>query len=168
MDFDEVAAKTAEMIQAGGLRVGAEYSQVSYKCFAQLADINRLGFVTIDSQEGLRDERAYVTGFVQPGRAERFVERLNVSGDMVALVLRPNARYVPDTNIAVTRQKQTAVTKIPLLNSKADINGLQKEAGIAKSQKVLLVDCFDPKWGRKAYATDGVFAAVISALHRTA
>ena len=47
-------------------------------------------------------------------------------------------------------------------------DGLQKEAGIAKSQKVLLVDCFDPKWGRKAYAIDGVFAAVISALHRTA
>lgn len=165
MQFKEAAVRTADMIKGGGLIVSADYSQVSPKCFSQLEQMNRLGFITLDSQEGMQNERAYVCGFMQPGRAERFVESVNTSSDMVALILRPAAKYVPNTSIIVTRSKGSQKTKIPLINSRSDIANLQKDAGISAGARVVLVDCFDPKWERKAYSRDGLFCQVLAALY---
>ena len=88
MRFDESTQEAAAWIDAGGLKVEECYSQVSYTAHSVLADINRLGFLTICSQEGdTSEERAYIIGFMKRTAAGTFVEKLNRTTDKVAIIL---------------------------------------------------------------------------------
>jgi hypothetical protein len=117
--------------------------------------MNDLGFLTIDSQVGTKNERAYVCGFLHEVRAKPFVNYLNAHSNFVAFApVQSNTR----SPIMVTRSSEgKGQTWCPIGLEQKDIaflaNGLRD---------VSLVECFDPEWGRNAKTA--LFPSVINAL----
>lgn len=166
--FNRRCAEAAAAIRAGSLRQPPDVSQVSARSYEPLARMNELGFLTIDSQEGQTDERAYVSGFLPAARAHALAEALNCGGDKVGIVLQPCAKEAR-SRVALTRDRHgRASTNMPLYMRTSLYEQLRAQALPRGGPDVLLVECFDPRWGRRAFAKRGLFADVLAALDGSA
>jgi len=132
---------------------------VTKRSFEPLAQINDLGLLTIDSQDGQKNERSYVSGFME------FTEALNCSTDKMAFVLQPCPKRLR-SRIAVTRHNGKGVTNAPLYIQTKEYTFLKTDyAGLAANADVLLVECIDMRWEREAYSKrGGLFGDIITAL----
>lgn len=181
--FDERCRAAAEWIRGGGLvDPDPMNSQVAADLHGVLADINALGFVTIDSQEGGdKWERAYVNGFMRGEDATAFIERFNCTTDCLAIKLLPThltrralqdltsqaADPIMRSYIPVTRMSKGAprsVTRTPLYMPTPEHRFLQTHAGIDATERVVLVVCIDMTWGHRATARAGLLVQVRKAL----
>lgn len=159
---------------------------------AFLLEINKLGMITTNSQEGIIlegynpdskkyykiEERAYLEGIMKIEEANRFVAKINETTDKVAFLVRSETckeyKKLYDENknpkIPLTISG-TSSTK----NGKKDMKYftsmplaipdvyMQKDFKDI-SEKVELVFVFDPKYGRKASLKSGLYSAVIQTL----
>ena len=88
-------SRLGEMIRSAGLESPDVLdSQMPKWTWHHLVHLNSMGIITIDSQPGEDDtKRAYVDGFMQEPHALRsaYVEAMNCSSSMVAVLVRPVA-----------------------------------------------------------------------------
>lgn len=167
--FRRRCADMASHIRRGGLREQDDVSQVLPRSYEPLACINELGMLTIDSQDGQTDERAYVMGLMPAARAHAFAEALNCASDKVAVVLQPCSREMR-SRVALTRFNGSGITNLPLYLQTREYNFLVTSdgyGGLPRGADVLVLECFDPVWARRAYARRGLFADIIAALTTT-
>ena len=174
--------KQAAFIRNGGLVLSDDYSQIDKQAFEQLAKMNELGFITNDSQSGecerwnyegksgMNKERAYVAGFMEKSKAQKFANELNHISDFLGIVLSPTRDIISNGNIPLTQSivdgKYTHETNAFMYMPKIIIEGEKKNSKIPKKlrSEVMIVYCIDMKWCRKAYSKKGLFASVINAL----
>jgi hypothetical protein len=88
-----------------------------------LSKINELGFVTIDSQMGTSEQRAYVSGFVSKNIVEKFVELVTMESGIMCFSF-PHGESVPKgyntfglkrmPRVALTLEGSKPVTRYPL------------------------------------------------------
>lgn len=152
----------SEWIQNGGLKEEYDVSQVEKESYTWLSEINRKGWLTIESQDGQSDERAYVGGFMKTKKAFEIVDRLNNTSDKILIILHPcnewKRSYIP-----LTRHNGKTVTRQPIYTD-TSIPMLKQHAGIAHIKNVCFVIAIDPTWNRKAYASHGLWKDVIRCL----
>jgi hypothetical protein len=139
-----------------------DVSQVESDSFPWLAKINALGWLTVESQDGQFEERAYVDGFMKTSKAFKMVEKLNTSSDKVCIVIQQcdewKKSYIPLTQIRGVTQ-----TRQPLYTDTA-IPFLKENAGVGHVKHLSYVFAFDPQWSRKAYGKNGLWRDVVRAL----
>jgi len=168
-------AKRAQWIREGGLVLDDGYSQVDKRAHAVLADINALGFITADSQEGKGKnkgtrERAYVHGWLPKASLKRFLAALNQASGVVAWAYSPVGSYPSGANgvtsLPVTLDSNgEAVTRAHMLATAEEIAGQAKLAKLARFKgSIAMVECVDAVWGRLAFQPGGLFLAVRNAL----
>lgn len=137
-----------------------------------LQDINRNGFLTIDSQQGsdnaLDLERAYVCGFMRPNHYERALHAMNQLRSDKLLLNIPvatekdfKARRIP---LTIDKRTHEAFTTNAMFVPSMDFRFLKKQAGLKPGEAVLLVLAMDPKWGRAATSKQGLYHDLIRAL----
>jgi len=162
-------ARRAQWIRDGGLVAEEDVSQVDKRAHAVLAEINALGFVTADSQEGAarNRERAYVIGFLPKGTVPEFLAAVNRASGMVAWAHSPlppgetGRQALPVTLDA----KGNGVTWAHMLGTEEDIARETKFARLGRFRgSIAMVACVDAVWGRLAFRPGGLFPAVRDAL----
>lgn len=132
-----------------------------------LAELNRNGLFTKESQPGLLDgagaQRAYVTGFCTPESAGRLLD-LSARTEFVTVAHAPGE--MSRASIPVTLQVSEIVTVLGTSESPIEADQLQDWSAEANEALALVlaeswyVEIFDPVWGR-----DGVLLpAVLDAL----
>jgi hypothetical protein len=144
-----------------------------------LKKINENGFITLESQAGQSrktkdytiNEKAYIIGFVEESKAENFIKQLSLNSDKIAFIV-----YTVDDkfdipakfDIPLTIEKKNneikVVTHMSTIIPKSLLDIYKKEIKINKSEKVILLLCFDPKFNRDAKKKDGLFIDVIKSL----
>ena len=160
MSFEERCKDAGDKIMKGSLREPPDVSQVSTKSYNILSKINKLGLLTFDSQEGCKNERSYVAGYMLRDNALKFVDILNCRTDKIAIVLHPSGTW-ERSRIALTKTSDNVVESSlhVFMNRKGHL-GLRQSLGLLMSWDVVLLECIDPKWGRKAYGLNGLFTQV--------
>ena len=143
-----------------------------------LSRINALGFVTVDSQMGLKEsrpthwQRAYISGFVPMRLADKFVHAMNLNDSIIALAFphgedQPVAgqafawKKMPRLALTVEGAKKQTCTSQPLAIAQPFRNmwaALLPELNLKddlKSMKAVAKDAvqiflMDAVWGRKS------------------
>lgn len=154
-----------------------------------LIQINKKGFLTENSQEGilhsgfnkdtqkyfLIKERAYVTGFMKNSEVEEFVNRINNTTDKVAFSIIPSVKeessFITVTVSASAESKAklkttplTPATKLFTSLPDEVLKSIKKSVHINQTEAVSLVAVFDPVYGRKATSVKGVFKDILNHL----
>ena len=149
------------------------------KYLSLLKKMNEFGFITIESQAGvgkkykthIMSEKSYVIGFIEESKADKFIKHLSLNSDKNCLII-----YIVDNNfnipakfdIPLTIEKKNndikVVTHTSTIIPKSLLDMYKKEIKINKSEKVVLIFCFDPKFNRDAKNKDGLFIDVIKSL----
>ena len=173
--------KRAQWIRDGGLVLppdedGVLSSQVDERGHELLAQINQLGFITADSQEGqgtkrtLNRERAYVHGWLPKASLERFLTAVNQTSGVVAWAVSPVGSYPSEANhvtsLPVTLARSGKVeTRTPMLGTAEEIAEQAKLAKLGRFKgSIAMVDVVDAQWGRLAFQPGGLFMVVRDAL----
>lgn len=159
-----------------------------------LKKIIKNGLITDNSQEGLIqvgynedskryyriEERAYVTGIMKEAVAYIFVNCINETTDKVAFIIRndPSKEYksLYDSNKAIPSIPVTISGTSKTKNGKMELSGFTKLPLAIPSKyyielkdisdKVEGVAVFDPKYGRKALAKDGLYGDILNCLSK--
>ena len=148
-------------------------------------ELNKLGFLSTNSQAGhykkgkssyhtgkpyTVSERAYLEGFLPQKVAEKFITNMGLHTDKVAIFL-PHCEKVdipPSLDVPLTILESEGKTTVATHTSTAiptsffEIN--RKEWKLNKSENVVMVFCWDPKWNRLASNKNGLFTDVIRIL----
>jgi len=175
LPFPERCIQNAVFIRSGGLVEDENASQIATDLHETLAQMNESGFATFDSQEGHDTpdtERAYVTGFVPAGIARAFIERFNCSTDFVACIhlpcdVSPSSPFTYGGGIPATRERfgGPSCTRLPFYGyTQSHYMSLKKINGIESGEDIVIIECFDPVWGRRTTGTYGLFPAVLQFL----
>ena len=102
---------------------------------------------------------------MEVSKAHAFAEALNCGSDKLAVVLQPCPKELR-SRIAVTRHMGKGVTNSPLYIHKKEYTFLKTDyAGLPSGADVLLVECIDTHWERKAFCKrGGLFGDIIAVL----
>ncbi|WP_458116951.1 DUF6919 domain-containing protein [Arthrobacter sp. D2-10] len=115
-----------------------------------LAAINRLGFLTEDSQPGLRDQRAYVTGYVQE-YTMGMLSRILSNSELVMICFPPGT--TGESQICVSLDGKTEFTWLGRFGGASDLKdtyGSLNDALWLDLSRCWGLQIFDPVWGRNA------------------
>jgi len=145
-----------------------------------LIEINKLGFITENSQEGVIQkgynketklsyeihERAYVTGFMLKDKALDFVNKINNSNKVAFIVSEcSDEKYI---YVSISKNSKTnefkGDTKLYTSLSSEIINAIKKDMKLNKSENIEFICCFDPVYGRKASSKYGLYKTIIDSL----
>jgi len=144
-----------------------------------LKKINEYGFITIESQAGVEkksetftlSEKSYIIGFIEESRAENFIKHLSINSDKNCLIVHIvdknfdiPAKYDIPLTIEQTKNNIKVVTHTSTVLPQNWYDMYKKEIKINKSEKVILLLCFDPKFNRDAKNKDGLFSEVLKSL----
>lgn len=164
--ISQIGKKNAKEIRNGSLLLEDDFSQVSPKSWENLAKMNELGFVTIDSQDATGpNERAYVSGFMSTKKALKFIHTFNSNTNFLAIATTPG-KYHGMTRIPVTTDdKGDPITNNPYILEKSGITHLKKEAGLNMNEDITLINCIDTQWLRRANTKNGLFTIVVQQLN---
>lgn len=178
MEFNEALKKSIKQFDDSSfISLREEEDPKMIKILPYLQKINTLGFLTLESQHGNTEkglkkeeiiERAFITGFMQRKKAERFLKNMNIYTDK-------NAVYVPICNgkidlpsnldIPLTIIKENNKVKVhthtSLVLPKEIGDFFKKLANLKKTEDVVYVCCWDSKWKRPATQKDGLFTEII-------
>lgn len=161
-----------------------------------LQQIVKLGYLTNNSQEGninnsynnktktysREEERAYVSGFMQPDKARNFIEYINTYTDKVAFIIynEPSdefynlfisTTYIPSIALTISGSSKSP-NNIPMsINSKTFpvlpskiIESEKEQLNLHIQDQLEYVECFDPLYGRLATSNRGLYNDVLNAL----
>ena len=147
-----------------------------------LKEINKLGYLTIESQAGRHSvgksysisERAYMAGFMEQETAAKFIKYISINTDK-------NAAYVPvcgnydlvpsklDIPVTVSVDTKSGLQNIETHLSPViplEIDKLQrKQVKLNLTDKSVFIVCWDIKWNRLASGQSGLFTDIIKALN---
>lgn len=176
--------KRSKWILDGGLKEPKDVSQIDPKAFPLLAKMNERGYITFDSQSGetkvYKDksnktekevERAYVAGFMEKEFAKEFEQQFNLKTDFYCIAIIPTKDIFPYGYTPVTKVERGAqtkhVTRSPTYIDVKTIEVLVKQTKLPKqlTKNMVLVECIDMKWGRKAYQKNGLFTSIVEVLN---
>ena len=150
-----------------------------------LRQINKAGMITFNSQAGnkrkgisvlnhkpyVEIERAYLYGWMPESLAEKFILHLGVETDKQAVVVPMVPEGFEDKGklnipftIVIQDGKIENQTHGGYAMNESTWNMLRKESRISKSEKPVMIQCWDPKWNRKASRADGLFSDVLKVL----
>jgi hypothetical protein len=175
LPFDQARERMARYIERGNLSERSDSSgqQSSREVAEQLAKVNRMGFLTHDSQAGDEGERATVQGLMRYDRACAFTQLLNRMGDKVAFITAEVPNGVREENIILTKTGDTMTLEEIYYKGWTAMNGpsskdMQKsDAYMKPTRDVVNVVAFDPQWGRSIMAPDGLMKSIVAALEAT-
>ena len=176
MKFTEAQKKAVALFETEAfIQRVKEEDPTMLKHLPLLQKINKLGFLTVNSQAGNRSkgkgyeilERAYLVGFMLEKDAEQFIKNMGVHTDK-------NAVYVPvcdetpsslDVPLTITKKDDVKVeTHMSTSLPKEAEAFFRKMAFLNKSEKVVFLFCWDPLWCRLASGRNGLFTDVIRVL----
>jgi hypothetical protein len=150
------------------------YSRVDAKAHAVLADINELGFITVDSQEGdaKKSERAYVNGYVRTSIVEKLLETINRAEGVVAWGYTPVPshafRAVSAIPVTYSERDGRPATRLPTVATRSELHSMKRaDLPAALADDATMVQVMDAVWGRLAFRKGGLFPIVKQALVRT-
>ena len=150
-----------------------------------LQEINRLGFLTTESQAGLPrrgiqpltqkkqeiQERAYITGFMKEDLAQEFIKKMGIQTDKNAVYIAScsdDVQIPSSLDIPLTIAKVGGETKVhthtSVVQPKSHVDFLKRELHLDKREKVVAVLCWDPQWNRNAGGKSGLFTQVLESL----
>ena len=148
------------------------------KSLDSLVDINKLKYLTFDSQEGICEktttysieERAYVTEFMHIKRAQKFMQLFNIDTDKICIIQN---NYDINSNdisakfdIPVTLDNGKVSTHISLVYSDEIFDFERKQIKIDANEEVVILTCFDPIWCRQASSYNGLYFDIIKILKK--
>ena len=146
-----------------------------------LAEINRHGFVTNNSQAGRKHgkqaweiwERAFLNGFMLQSQAVPFIKEMALHTDKVAQVLHPTTdkatlELTSALNVPLTleKNKEKTETHMPNTVSISQLDRWRKECHIDKTEKIVFVVCYDLTWNRSAVGAKGLFKEILRILKK--
>jgi hypothetical protein len=140
-----------------------------------LKEINFCGFITLESQAGhykksknyVHNEKAYIIGFIEESRAEKFIKHLSLNTNKVAFIIHivNNSYDIPAKfDIPLTTENDQVVTHMSTIIPQSVFDMYRKEIKINKSEKIILIECIDPVFNRDAKKKDGLFIDVLKTL----
>jgi hypothetical protein len=144
-----------------------------------LKEINRLGFITTESQAGRSSkgkdyeliERAYICGFMLEKDAVKFIRDMGMITDKnsVYVPLTGDDIYIPGSlDVPLTLQIKNGITEVVTHTSIALPRGwhdmFRKAIGLNKSEKAVYIVCWDTHWKRLASSKSGLFTDVLKVL----
>lgn len=139
---------------------------------AKLQKLCSLGLITVDSQQGSKNdqyqyvERAYVFGFMRPVMAEQVNQDLarNQSDKMFLILPVSHIADTREQRIPLTIDRNKMATSSSTHIEKPYFDFGKSNARIRKSEKVVFVLCFDPVWARPATSPHGLYKDLMKAL----
>jgi len=178
MKFNEAKAQAVALFNSAEFKERVnEEDALMLRQLAVLQEINKHGFITVNSQAGNKSkgkhyetgkpyenlERAYLMGFMLETEAALFIKNMGLKTDKNAIyvpacsddILLPSALDIP---LTVTKSGGPNGTRIDTHFSvalpKSAFDGFRKQAKLSKSEKVVFIFCWDSEWGRKGLFKD--------------
>jgi hypothetical protein len=151
-----------------------------------LKQINKFGFLTTESQAGLRrkgkssidgkgyeiHERAYISGFMKEEAAAEFIKKMALHTDKNAIFVPKcsDAVAIPaDLDIPLTTSKAKGIVSVVTHASTAIPQSVEdmfrKGVKLNKTEKVVFILCWDPEFNRLASGRNGLFRDILRILH---
>jgi hypothetical protein len=138
-----------------------------------LKQINEYGYLTTNSQAGIKtenyEERSFIIGFMSRKDAQKFVHTINTTTDKIALSVVVSDTYAdPKLDIPLTMENKKGIWKSSYhMSTFVPINHLIREKqkiGLNQDLDILYIFCWDPKWNRNASSKMGLFTDVLKIL----
>lgn len=167
-EFSKVKSNMIKYLQSNEFK-SREDSQSNKKSVTDLIEMNKKGYITIDSQNGTKKnpiiERAYVLGFMKNKKALEFKKNFIFSGfNCIIVVPVKDENIPPQYDIPLTIEHDKIITHmssvIPIKYMKFEM----KNIGLNTKEDVLMVLCYDTKWGRNASKNNGLYKAIVKYL----
>ena len=178
MKFIEAKARAVALFNSDEFkeRVNEEDASMLQQ-LAILQEINRNGFITVNSQAGTRTkgkhhttgkayeniERAYLMGFMLETEAPEFIKNMGLKTDKNAVfvpVCSDDIKLPSALDIPLTITKSAGITRVDTHFSsalpKSAFDSFKKQVKLSKSEKVVFIFCWDSEWGRKELFKDVV------------
>jgi len=176
MKFNEAKAQAVALFNSAEFKERVQEEDSSMlRQLAVLQEINRHGFITVNSQAGAKTkgkhyktgklyenmERAYLMGFMLETDAALFIKNMGIKTDKNAVfvpVCSDDIKLPSALDIPLTITKIGGVTRIDTHFSsalpKSTFESFRKQAKLNKSEKVVFIFCWDSEWGRKGLFKD--------------
>jgi hypothetical protein len=151
-----------------------------------LKQINQLGFLTTESQAGLKRkgkssidskgyelyERAYISGFMKEEEAANFIKKMALHTDKNAIFVPKcsDAVAIPaDLDIPLTTSKAkgkiSVVTHASTAIPQSVEDMFRKGVKLNRTEKAVFILCWDPEFNRLASGKNGLFRDILKCLH---
>ncbi len=152
-----------------------------------LKEINKLGFLTLESQAGNHikrrssidkklheiHEKAYIIGFMKEKDAIAFIRDISISTDKIAVHISvcnnnidiPASLDIPLT-ITMIDGDVTIHTHMSFVIPEKINKQYRKSVLLNDKDKVVLIMCYDNKWNRTASKKNGLFTDVKKSLNK--
>ena len=176
MKFNEAKARAVALFNSAEFkeRVNEEDATMLQQ-LAILQEINRNGFITVNSQAGAKTkgkhhttgkayeniERAYLMGFMLETEAPEFIKNMGLKTDKNAVfvpVCSDDIKLPSALDIPLTITKSAGAVRVDTHFSsalpKSAFDSFKKQVKLSKSEKVVFIFCWDSEWGRKGLFKD--------------
>ena len=185
MKFQDAQEKAVKMLSSKDFieRVKEE-DETMLEQLILLKDINKQGFLTVNSQAGRKEkgksfqtgkpyemnEKAYVMGFMQESKAEAFIKKMSFTDKNAAFVpFCDDKMHLPSNlDIPLTIIKTEGHTRIEthtsLVLPESVWNSYRKQVKLNVTEKIVFITCWDTKWNRNASAANGLFTDILKVL----
>ena len=177
MKFRDAQKKAVERFESTTFLTRIEDEDVTMlKYLPHLQQINKLGFITVDSQAGTHTktskyeivERAYLSGFMVEKEAIAFIKTIGIHTDKNAIYVPVGVDSPSSLDIPLTITKHTkdiqVTTHMSTTLPKSVEDSYKKIVHLSKSEKAVFIFCWDPKWSRLASGKEGLFTDIIKSL----
>ena len=176
MKFNEAKAQAVALFNSAEFKERVnEEDATMLRQLATLQEINRNGFITVNSQAGAKAkgkhhetgkayeniERAYLMGFMLETKAPEFIKNMGLKTDKNAVfvpVCSDDINLPSALDIPLTITKSAGTTKVDTHFSSAlpklAFDSFKKQVKLSKSEKVVFIFCWDSEWGRKGLFKD--------------
>lgn len=176
MKFNEAKAHAVALFNSAEFKERVnEEDATMLRQLATLQEINRNGFITVNSQAGAKAkgkhhesgkayeniERAYLMGFMLETKAPEFIKNMGLKTDKNAVfvpVCSDDINLPSALDIPLTITTSAGTTKVDTHFSsalpKSAFDSFKKQVKLSKSEKVVFIFCWDSEWGRKGLFKD--------------
>ena len=176
MKFNEAKAHAVALFNSAEFKERVnEEDTTMLRQLATLQEINRNGFITVNSQAGAKAkgkhhetgkayeniERAYLMGFMLESDAAEFIKNMGLKTDKNAVfvpVCSDDINLPSALDIPLTITKSAGSTQVDTHFSsalpKSAFDSFKKQVKLSKSEKVVFIFCWDSEWGRKGLFKD--------------
>lgn len=144
------------------------------KSLSLLKEINKLGFITLESQAGDKKdtmyEKGYIIGFMLQNNAEKFINCFNLCTDKAGVFVAKcnNEVIIPsklDIPLTFSLKSNKVLTHTSTVLPESVWEMYREEKHIDKSEDIVLVLCWDTHWNRHALQSTGLFTQVRDVLY---
>jgi hypothetical protein len=190
LSFEEICLEKYKFILDGGLRdPGDDIGQLDPMSYPFVAQINKLGFITIDSQDAIdctkygfhlgSIERPYISGFIQTSKLKEFRRNIKTKTSLMFVThVISDFKYEDEpenqTRIPVTQytksfaaglSNEETFTSVPIFVSNENFNFDMEILGLPKILEMSHITVIDLRVNYPAHCEDGLFQEVIKCLN---